>query len=239
MRKKRKTTARKKRRSPAQIRATKKLVALNKRRRKKPVKRKTSAKRKTAAKRVVRRKAVKRNPTRKKRRTIMAKKRSYKKRYTPHKRSYKRKRRNPTGKIADIAINGAIAGVGAVSSLFISKQVSKLVGGSQVTRNLVNLITAVGVGWIAEKYVGGERGKALSHGAVASVVLTIINNSLGLNLLRGDYYGQDEVDEIIESIDVDGITTPDMLGISVDNANTIDGEELLDGEEILDGDYTY
>lgn len=206
---KRKTSRRKKRRTPAQIAATKKLVALNRKRRKK-VNPKRSAK-------------------------VMAKKRKrrVRKSYTPKKRY--RRRRNPGGdKIIDIALKGAVGGVGTILNGYITQFVSRAIGGvgggSPIVKNVVALATSILGAWGVKKFVKGAYGEALSIGMVAGSVVTISQNAFGIKPFGEELYLGDEVDALVESLDYSGVALED-------NSDSYMGA-VLDTEFDNDEDYS-
>lgn len=194
-------TSRKKRRSPAQIRATKKLVALNKKRRA-AKKRKSNPSVKPKRRRVTQ-----------KRRPIMAKKRrtTRKRRYTPVRRARKRtyrRRKNPTINFMDIIQSSIMSGIGGLGVLFGSNAIAKALGLQKDNqKNLISLSLAVLAGVMLPRYMKGGQADSIANGAMAVVWLKFIKNFLPENMkdmfMLGDTYSypiSTQVDKLVDSV---------------------------------------
>lgn len=126
-----------------------------------------------------------RNPGRKRRRRTM-KKRTYKRRV----------RRNPVKMNIDFTsmlINGAVAGAGAFTTLWISNKTNsifdKYTKGNPIARNAIALGLAVGGSWAGYKFLDKEKANALSSGLIAGVMLLVLKHNFGLSMgLAGDAY---------------------------------------------------
>jgi len=166
---------------------------------------------------------------RRKRRTYHKKRRSNPANPRFYKKAVKRRRRkrNPSTKgVMEILINGAIAGVGAVASSYLSGLVyNKFVKGTTPTaikQNLTSIATAVALGWAATKFVKGEKGKMLAAGAVAGAVAVLAKNTLGL--------GEDSnVNTVLDNL----LGAADISGAS--DMNSLLGEEMILGDDLLLG----
>lgn len=213
-----KRTRRKKRKSPTKS-IKKKRRVVRKKRVIRPTKRKVTRKR--AYK-------INRSKTMAKRK----RRRSYK-RKSPR-RSYKR---NPRFSIMDIVVNGAIAGAGAVGTLFVSNLITKLMGKTQnsTMKNVIRLAVAVGAGFLAHRFISDtKKAEAFANGGVAAVALSFADTTFGMGLLAG----QDEIDTIVDDMELLGLADEidyesmngladeiDFESMSGENWNDLAGEE--------------
>jgi len=188
----------KKRRTPAQIRATKKLVALNKKRR--------------LGKKVTRKKrAVVVTPKKKRRSTIIAKKRrkttsTQPRKYVRRKKIMAKKRRTRNTTKSDFTgtiINGAIAGAGAISGSMATNAIGKILNlNTPQQRNVLNLGLAFGAAYFLPKVIGKEPARSLSDGMFAIAMASLAQTALGKNLIS---LGEDPV---INQYGLSAIETP-------------------------------
>lgn len=108
----------------------------------------------------------------------------------------RRVKRNPvTVKgIMNILIDGALAGVGAIALLYVSDIVAEKFlsapasatdAASKAKRNIATLAIAVLGGWAAQKFIKGEKGKAVATGMVTGSVMRIAANMFNVKMALG------------------------------------------------------
>ena len=149
------------------------------------------------------------------------------------KRITRRRVRSNPGRGTDIMnmiANGALGGVAAIGTLFISKHLSPMITkdatgkapATKTTRNIIQLFLASAVGYAAHKFLDKEKANAVSTGVIASVVMTVLNSSFDLGLLGAEA----DIDAIISEMSGD-IYDDDMAG-SLEDETSLLG--LLEGD---------
>lgn len=216
---KKKMAVRKKARTAAQKRATKKLVAFNKSRRRKknvtPVKRKR--------KRIVRRKRAVLKPKRRKR-NVMAKSRTRKRVYKrrPVKRARKRvykRRKNPGFSFLDVIQSSVLAGIGGMAILAGSNGLATMLSlKTDKQKSLVRMVLALAMGVIVPKMTKKNQADPLVNGAMAivwiSALKTIMPAGVKSMFLMGESEDYTQIDNMVDDIfGIDDVTTRSTPGL--------------------------
>lgn len=187
----------KKRRSPAQVRATKKLIAYNKaKRRKKNPAIMSVIKRKKRSNPMVMTKRIKRRPRRSMNEPIT--------RYV-YKYAYKRRKKNPAGvNFLDIIQSSVLAGIGGMSVLAISNMLSNMIDiKTDKQKSLIRLITSLLFGYVTPRMMRKDQSDALFSGAMAITWVSFIKTIMPVNaqnyFMLGDSVNT-KVDRLVDSI---------------------------------------
>lgn len=133
--------------------------------------------------------------------------------------------------IANILTTGAIAGVGAVGTVFITNSIAKLVGGmSQQTKNILLVGSAIAAGYLLNKTQFKKYAPAVTTGALVIAMLEIAKTSFGTDLLTvSGFGGNDSIAEIVDNLDLSqvGYSNEGLLGVyETDGLGIIEGESV-------------
>lgn len=133
--------------------------------------------------------------------------------------------------IANILTTGAIAGVGAVGTVFITNSIAKLVGGmSQQTKNILLVGSAIAAGYLLNKTQFKKYAPAVTTGALVIAMLEIAKTSFGTDLLTvSGFGGNDSIAEIVDNLDLSqvGYSNEGLLGVYETN-----GLGIIEGESV-------
>lgn len=139
--------------------------------------------------------------------------------YNPSRRRRIVKRNPAMNEILNLAINGSLAGVGIFVNSKIVPSILKMVGNkSPAVTNVVKLISTVGLGYLATRFMPRQYSEYFAVGLIGETVQSMLRTAIGV---EGDLMlGQGDI----------------MLGsdMMLGNSNLF-GSDLLDGYEHSDG----